>query len=194
MKKKKRQGQYRQCWNYIKESRKYIWFVISIFILFAIFAVVFPVPDLIAEKINQVIKELINLTQELNTIELIGFIFFNNLRASFFGIIFGVVIGVIPFLITISNGYVLGFVSKAVVSEVGFLEIWRLLPHGIFELPAVFISLALGIRWGMFLFAKNPGKEFKTRFFEAIRVFFFIIIPLLIIAAIIEGILIRVLG
>jgi len=37
----------------------------------------------------------------------------------------------------------------------GFLSLWRLLPHGIFELPAVFISLGMGLKIGMFIFQKK---------------------------------------
>jgi len=34
----------------------------------------------------------------------------------------------------------------------GYGILWRLVPHGIFELPAVFISLGLGIKLGTFIF------------------------------------------
>ena len=57
-------------------------------------------------------------------------------------------------------------------------------------MPAVFISLGLGLKLGMFIFSKKPGLELRKRFFESLNVFLFIVVPLLIIAAIIEGILI----
>jgi stage II sporulation protein M len=62
----------------------------------------------------------------------------------------------------------------------------KLLPHGIFELPAIILALAFGLRIGMFFYSKNPELEFKYRVKNALRVFVFIIVPLLIIAAIIE--------
>jgi len=68
------------------------------------------------------------------------------------------------------------------------------LPHGIFELPAIIISFALGIKLGSFVFAKEPWAELRRFVINCIRIFFFIVIPLLVIAAIIEGILIGVVG
>ena len=104
------------------------------------------------------------------------------------------IFGIFPFFIAIYNGYVLGYVLKLVVGKIGFLEIWKLFPHGIFELPAVFISLGLGIKLGASLFAKNSDKEFLRRLKNSARVFFFIVLPLLVIAAVIEGSLIKILG
>ena len=87
----------------------------------------------------------------------------------------------------------LGFVAKKTVAFEGFSILFRLIPHGIFEIPALIISLALGLKLGMFLFIykeKNKGKEFLTWLKSSIKVFIFVIIPLLVIAGIIEGILI----
>ncbi len=119
--------------------------------------------------------------------ELIKFIFLNNLQSSFYGMIFGVLLGIFPMIAAIANGYLLGFVASISVENGGFLVLWRLLPHGIFELPAVFISLGLGLKFGMFIFQKRKLESFREYFFNSLRVFFLIIIPLLIIAGIIEG-------
>jgi stage II sporulation protein M len=81
-----------------------------------------------------------------------------------------------------------------VVYEEGILVLWRLLPHGIFELPALFLSAGLGLRLGTFIFRKNKLKSLKNYLFESLRVFLFIIFPFLLIAAIIEGILISFFG
>ena len=78
--------------------------------------------------------------------------------------------------------------------ELGYFSLWKILPHGIFELPSIIISFALGIKLGMFVFAKNPSKEFKKRFVLGLKTFVFVILPLLVIAAIIEGLLIGFVG
>ena len=70
------------------------------------------------------------------------------------------------------------------------MVLWRIFPHGIFELPAVFISLGLGLKLGTFIFQRNKLKAFAEFFWNSLRVFLFIVLPLLIIAAIIEGSLI----
>ena len=91
---------------------------------------------------------------------------------------------------SIVNGYILGFVMLKSVQANGALVLWKLLPHGIFELPALFISLGLGVKLGAFIFKKNKIKTLKIYLFESARVFVFVILPLLFIAAIIEGSLI----
>ena len=85
------------------------------------------------------------------------------------------------------NGTLLGYVySKAIVFE-GYLVIWRLFPHGILELPAVFISLGLGVHLGAALFGKNKRETLITRSKKSLRVFLSVIVPLLILAALIES-------
>lgn len=179
---------YVDSWNYIKESKSYIWFVLCLFVFFMIVGLVFPV--FFVDAIQDIIRSLIEKTRALNSIDLIWFIFANNIGISFSALIFGVFIGIVPFVICIVNGYVLGFIINVVLSNGGILELWRLLPHGIFELIAVFISLALGIKLGTCFFHKHPGKLFIRNFILSIKAFITIVLPLLVIAAIIEGLLI----
>jgi len=68
--------------------------------------------------------------------------------------------------------------------------LWRILPHGIFELPAVFIALGMGLKFGGFIFQKEKIKSLREYFWNSLRVFLFVVLPLLIIAGIIEGTLI----
>ena len=131
-------------------------------------------------------------TQDMSRYELIDFIFFNNLQSCFFGFLFGFFLGIFPIVIAILNGYVLGFVGKLAVEKGGISVLWSLLPHGIFELPAIFISLGIGLKFGTFIFQKEIGKSFKDYFFNGLKVFILVVILLLIIAAIIEGNLMRI--
>ena len=194
MAKKKRgfnlKKEYIESWNYIKESKNFIYVAIAIFFASFILAFFVQPSEALLSYILEFIEELLGKTQGMSAIELMGFIFFNNLQSSFFGMIFGMVLGVFPVLAAIANGYVLGFVSSFSVVEQGASSLLRLLPHGIFELPAIFISLGLGLKLGSFIFEKNKYESFRNFFRNSLRVFLFIIIPLLIIAAIIEGVLI----
>jgi len=177
--------------KYIRESRNYIYFVTVIFIFFGIIGFLFPI--LFVEQVKLLLEQLLKQTGGLNTPSLIGFIFLNNLKASFFGLALGILFGFVPVILAVVNGYVLGFVSNYAVENAGFSSLFRLLPHGIFELPAVMISMGLGIKLGMFFFSKNSDKEFMRRVWLSLKVFICIIVPLLIIAAIIEGSLIGLL-
>lgn len=186
--------QYQKSWNCLLESRRYIYGIIAVFFIFSLTGFFIPAPDFITEYIKTFIQELLDKTQGMSQFELIKFIFINNAQSSFFGLFLGVFLGVFPVILTILNGYVLGFVASAAIQAGGASVLLRLLPHGIFELPAVFISLGMGVRFGSFIFKENKGKFFREYFWNSMRVFLFVVIPLLIIAAIIEGSLITFFG
>ncbi|MAG28003.1 hypothetical protein CMI47_20955 [Candidatus Pacearchaeota archaeon] len=178
---------YKEAWEYVKESQKYIYFVILLFVLFGVLGAVFSEQ---LTFIDEILKELLEKTEGLSTMGLVSFIFFNNIQSAFMGLLIGVVFGIFPVLVAITNGVVLGYVLQRTAEVAGVLQFWRLLPHGIFELPAIFISLGLGIKLGMFVFAKKKLEELKKRVYNSLMVFFLIVLPLLIVAAIIEGLLI----
>jgi len=182
--------EYKKSWNYLKESKNFIYVIVTVFFVFVLIGFFIPAPDSLAKQILEFIEQLLEKTQGMSQGELIKFIFFNNLQSSFYGMIFGVLLGIFPMIATIANGYLLGFVASISVENTGLLVLWRLLPHGIFELPAIFISLGLGLKFGMFIFQKRKLESFKEYFSNSLRVFFLIVLPLLIIAGIIEGSLI----
>jgi stage II sporulation protein M len=182
--------EYKKCFEYISQSKKFIFLIIGIFFIFSLIGFFVPIPEFLYNKILEIIKEILLETENLSSVELIFYIIFNNIKSSFFGIIFGFIFGILPLIIAIANGYILGFVSLLSVNSEGFLSLWKLFPHGIFELPAIFISLGLGLKFGTFVFQKNKQKSFKNYLLNSLRIFLLIIIPLLILAGIIEGILI----
>jgi len=218
--------EYKENWDYIKESKNFIYLIIAVFFVFAFVGFFIPVPDAVAEQILHFIQELLEKIQGMNQNELISFIFFNNLQSSFFVMVFGVFLGIFPVVGAILNGYLLGFVASMGVGEGGVSVLLRLLPHGIFELPAVFISLGMGLRLGSWLIIepikfywkknkwivivfvlfylptllitliydnkfkikmKKSFHEFRESFPISLKTFVLIVIPLLILAAIIEG-------
>lgn len=173
--------------KFLKESKHYIFVSIIIFLCFSVIGFIFPV---FKEQILEMIQELQGIFQGLNLWETIGLIFFNNAKASLIAIMTGVFFGVFPLLIALTNGYIIGFVSNIVTYETSVFELWRLLPHGIFELPAVLISIGLGLKIGIEVLTKPTIKNLEYNLNESLRTFVQIIIPLLVIAAIIEGVLI----
>jgi stage II sporulation protein M len=179
--------QFKEAITYIKESSIYIWSAILLFIL-SIITGYLNHENL--TFIDKILMELLSKTQNLNTEELIFFILQNNLQSSLYALFFGAFLGIFPIVSAITNGVVIGYVLQKVQAVAGLGEWWRLLPHGIFELPAIFISFGLGIKLGFFVFAKSKTKEFLHRFYKSMNVGLMVIIPLLIIAATIEGLLI----
>lgn len=180
---------YKQSFNYLKESKNYIYAVVILFFVFVLIGFLLPPPTEVLNMILEFIRELLAQTKDMGAFELIWFIFSNNLKVSLLGMLFGLFFGVVPIALAISNGYLLGFVASIIVRAEGIFYLWRILPHGIFELPAIFISLGLGLRLGLYLFFDRK-ISFGKALFNVLRVFFLVVIPLLIIAAVIEGVLI----
>ncbi len=185
--------EYKESWKYLISSKKFIYFAAGIFFLFFLIGFFIPAPEFIYDEIVNFIKELLANTQDLSGLNLIFFIISNNVQGALLGVALGVFFGIFPLISSVSNGYMLGFVSSISVNNSGFLSLLKIFPHGIFELPAIFISIGLGLKTGMFVFHKDKFKILKSRIGNSLRVFLLIVIPLLILAGIIEGTLISLL-
>ena len=175
--------------RFIYDSWRYIKIIIYIFIVTFIIGLFLPAPAFLLDILREIINNLLAKTQNLDTIGLIKYIFINNLSVSVLSILFGILFGVIPIILTLTNGYFIGFVSQVSISQNGIFSLWRLLPHGVFELPAVIISLGIGLNLGASLL--NPGSRgFTKKLVLAFKTLILVILPLLAIAALIEGMLI----
>ena len=186
--------QFKEATSYIRESKQFIFISLILFVLGIFIGVLFQ--NELAVMINEILKDLLNKTSGLNTFEMTFFILQNNLQSSFLSMLGGIFLGIFPIISDFTNGIILGYVLSKSSEVAGIASWWRILPHGIFELPAIFISFGLGIKLGFsfFINRKHRVAEFKRRFYNSINVFLVIIVPLLIVAAIIEGILIGLLS
>lgn len=116
-------------------------------------------------------------------------IFLNNAFVSLLFLVLGLVLGIFPVLLIAFNGYVVGVISHIAAQERGLsFIVLALLPHGIIELPMVFLSAGIGLRLGHQVFAALIGRntEIKKEFKEGMRFYFSWILPLLFLAAVIE--------
>ncbi len=100
------------------------------------------------------ISEFIN-NKENPQMWLILVIFINNTIKGVLVIFLGVAFGVIPLIMLSTNGLLLGYVLSLETN----LSVWELIlkgiiPHGIIEIPAIWIACAYGIKLG-FLFTMS---------------------------------------
>ena len=177
--------------DHLKKIKIYFIISITLFALISLIGFIFPI--FFEEQIIKIIEEIINQTQGLSPLELTRFIMLNNIKSAFFAMIFGIYLGLLPIAVIVLNAYVLGFISNKTVASEGIFILWRLFPHGIFEIPAVLLSTAMGLNLGFFLLTyqgKNKLEEFLNQIKKSLITFTLVIIPLLVIAGIIEGILI----
>ena len=154
-------------------------------------------PSLAKQVIDQLVsKKFSALAVKMRATNWLGqlrIIFFNNLTATLLIIISGSLLPILPLLMgIIPNGFMIGLMAgffeyeKVLPKSSFFLS---LLPHGIFELPAVLLSATVGMVWG----ARNWRSLFKDRTFFSFSSHFKkglsflpLIIILLIIAALME--------
>ena len=138
------------------EHRRYVWFSTGLFALGAIVGVL-----LYAAGVNLMDLFLELITEEFGegelpedglaggSIELSASFFIANNTPPFLAAIFGALtVGLVTALIMVFNGVLIGNVLLAAGAETGFGTIIALLvPHGVFELPALFIAAGVGFRF-----------------------------------------------
>jgi len=116
-------------------------------------------------------------------------IFINNLQASAILFLGGVSFGLITVLILTLNGFIIGIVAEMIRQEQGAVFFLAgVLPHGIFEIPAFILAGSLGILLGGELWRELSGNgDAVAAAGIYARQFLLLVIPLLAIAACIEG-------
>jgi uncharacterized membrane protein SpoIIM required for sporulation len=124
-----------------------------------------------------------------------SFIFLNNLRATFVVFLAGIVsfsvLGMLVYLLNVGLiGGVLG-VFKIIGYSPVLLFAAGLLPHGIFEIPALMLASAVVLRMGAVLVTPQTGKSMGQILLEQLadwlKIFLGLVVPLLMVAAIIEA-------
>ncbi|MBW5449138.1 stage II sporulation protein M [Cohnella sp. CFH 77786] len=104
----------------------------------------------------QAIQDLADRAREADNpqLEFFWLILVNNLSKSVMAMYLGVVAGVLPLIMLVLNGMIIGFLFGGLADQgqnVWLLAAKGILPHGILELPALFLACGFGIRLGFTL-------------------------------------------
>jgi stage II sporulation protein M len=174
---------FRKNWLILSEARNHILFSIILFVSGAV--VGYLAPDRFIGLLGS-LQDLAGHLAESSTPAVILTLFLQNGSSAFVAIWLGLIVGLVPLFGTVTNGLILGAVLA--LTDGGLTAVLGLIPHGIFELPAIFIAWGLGLWRGMWPFQKERKKAYKERARKAYYVFFTLVLPLLAIAAMIEGI------
>lgn len=185
----------------VKECKNYIIFVSVVFIISIVVGLFIVDPN------NNIMKgtfeKIQNIAEAINDknsiIYTISTIFINNFFIALLMIVFGIFFGVYPTIIIIINGIFIGTYIRLIYEElhsISFLLV-GLLPHGIFELSAIIISAAFGIRIGhnlikllIKLVVNKEVEKYKSKFkynLKQIPVLLLGVLLILLVAAIIES-------
>ncbi|MFH1055726.1 MAG: stage II sporulation protein M [Candidatus Altiarchaeota archaeon] len=144
---------------------------------------------LVKDKLPALLKIAFAGVMTGTTAEIIAKVLLRNMTASLIILVTGVTV-IIPVLILSANGFLVGLILRFALDR-GLDPanlVYGITPHGIFELPALFICAAAGMRVGLQA-VKSKGTRVKATtqaMKEASAVYLTTVIPLLIIAAVVE--------
>lgn len=142
-------------------------------------------------------QSLVTLFQDMITNEimsddppLLAFqLFLNNLEACVLLFIGGAALGVITLFVLSFNGIIIGGIMEVVGAKTGSLVMLAaIVPHGVFELPAVLVSASLGMMLGRSVMLELIGQEDASA--QALvlgRLFVRYVVPFIAFAACIEA-------
>lgn len=126
------------------------------------------------------LDEALNYVEPAPTWQFSFELFRQNFTATLLDLLGGVVLGIIPVVSIVINFFALGFLGAPFVYPDVFggesLSLWvfivAIAPHGIFELPAIILSSAMGLRFGWeWLLPRSRGRRkatFKQAFLDVL--------------------------
>jgi stage II sporulation protein M len=174
--------------SYIRAIRPYILLSVCLFLAAAALGFVFSIrhPELAAATVGDVAEKL-RWILELSPEKMMLAIFVNNLFASAMALLLGVGFGIIPLIVVVVNGLVMGLVVHQAILAAGLaFVIVAILPHGIIELPTVLVCIGVGFRLGhlMILTLLGRGGDLGGELKAALRLLRWVVLFLFIAAAI----------
>ena len=116
-------------------------------------------------------------------------LFINNFEACILLFLGGASFGILTIFIISLNGIVIGAIMEIIHKDHSWTFIAAaLLPHGIFEIPAIIISGALGILLAQSLISEwYGGADTSAEAQKLARIFLLYVLPLVVIAACVEA-------
>jgi uncharacterized membrane protein SpoIIM required for sporulation len=178
---------------YLYSLRFYILFISVLFIGSIALGYMGFLSDVFSEPlewIQQLSENIKDFTQRYPSgiifLAFFAVIFLNNSFTCFLDIILGPLIGIFPMFSAFINGGLLGWFAQ----EEGLIIFLAIVPHGIFEIPAFLLSAAIGLRLGREVLKRKSERHLKKELKKGLRVFLVLVLPLLLIAAFIESVLI----
>ena len=176
--------------KYAQSLKSYIIFSFLIFVFGILggyfFAQNFPQQT---EEIMKQLQSFFLSAKEDSSFDLFIFILENNITNLLAILILGIFAGLIPLLAVFANGMLLGVIACVISEKLSWsFLIAGILPHGIFEIPALVLSAAIGIHIGVVAVKKLFRQETKfiNEFAEGLQFFIMVLIPIIFIAALIE--------
>jgi stage II sporulation protein M len=168
--------------------KRYLLALALIFTAGFVSGVAAPVP--VKKELSEAFRTLAEQYLDLSGGTLFLFILVNNVFASLLLLVSGVLLGVLPVLSVGFNGFVLGIFYRLTSGVEGYGKAaLGVIPHGIFEIPALLVAASYGVWLGMAVLRRIRGKETEPLgrlLNHALERYFVVVFPLLVVAAAVE--------
>ncbi|QRG67954.1 stage II sporulation protein M [Brevibacillus choshinensis] len=159
-----------------------------------------PMVEAMVSELMGQLKEIVDRIKESGggVFATFWMIFSNNVVSALMMMALGLFFAFFPIIGLVANGILLGFILSKSVGVSPWLMLGAgILPHGIFELPAVLFAAGVGIRLGLLsfrsvgvLFQPHKIERLKNDWYDTLKQFpvaVITVIALLLIAAIVES-------
>lgn len=185
--------------GYCRRLRPYFIWSVALFALGALTGVALVnLHSGLASQLEKSLMGFAGIFRGLSKWQLAGAIFLNNSIKSAAAIFLGALLGLVPVIFLVINGVALGAI---VTVSLGSRGVWQsamaIVPHGVIELPAVLLATSIGLLLGGHVLkrlARRPLPPLTEELALASRFLFRVIVPLLLLAALIEAYLTPVLA
>jgi len=123
-------------------------------------------PDYFLNNLDRLLGNILRVGREIrgrSPIYATSMIFQNNIRALIIIIFGGILLGVIPLYVILLNGVLVGVMLGINLYEgnTAAFFISAILPHGIFEIPAIIAGGAFGLKTGFNILFPGPHNRWK---------------------------------
>jgi len=170
-----------------KFLKPYIYVVCALFLLSA--GIGFLTPLQVQQKITKALLIYFSPLQSSTQLQVFIKIFLNNYISTLLSLLIGLCFGLGPVLFLLINGYAMGNLVAYASSKVSAYTIClAILPHGIFEVPAVLLASSYGLWWGVKNYRKmRHNVSFRETFHLPLKRYLHFVVPLLVVGAFVEA-------
>jgi stage II sporulation protein M len=145
----------------------------------------------LGDSFEQTIGAFVKTFSGLPRLKLAAAIFLNNAVKTLLAIFLGTILGIIPGFFLLANGVALGIAwSLSANARGAWFSLLSIVPHGVLELPAVFLGTSIGLMIGVQALKRLAGRANTTigaELAQGLRYFCTVILPLLLVAALVEA-------
>ena len=170
-----------------KFLKPYVYVVCALFLLSA--GIGFLTPLQVQQKITKALLIYFSPLQSPTQLQVFLKIFLNNYISTLLSLLIGLFFGLGPILFLLINGFAMGNLVAFALSRVSAYKIvLAILPHGMFEVPAVLLASSYGLWWGVKNYRRMRYRvPFREVFHLPLKRYLHVVVPLLLVGAFVEA-------